>query len=41
MPFVRTVLIIAALLLGWVAIRAESAAHNASPPPPTHPVHTP
>ena len=27
MAFVRTVVIIAVLLLGWAAIRAESSAH--------------
>ncbi len=27
MAFVRTIMIIAALLLGWLALRAESSAH--------------
>ncbi len=31
MKFVRTVLIIAALVLGWVVIRAESSAHGITP----------
>ena len=32
MSFVRTVLIIAALMLGWFAVRAESSAHSMPPP---------
>ncbi len=31
MAFVRTALIILALLLGWTALRHQSLAHNPSP----------
>lgn len=32
MAFVRTILIITALILGWFAIRAETSAHSAAVP---------
>ena len=32
MAFIRTVMIIAALLLGWFALRAESSAHSMPAP---------
>ena len=35
MPFVRTTMIIAALVLGWVAMRAETSAHIAPLPAPS------
>ena len=37
MAFVRTGLIIAALVLGWVALRAEGSAHVFGPPAATLP----
>ena len=33
MAFLRTIILIAVLLLGWVALRTESAAHAAVPSP--------
>ncbi len=33
MAFLRTIILIAVLLLGWVALRTEGAAHAAVPSP--------
>jgi hypothetical protein len=41
MRFVRTALIVAALILGWAALKVESSAHGTIPAPsaPAAPAH--